>query len=307
MKHTTATNAASWQTADNMVTVYTNPSYQPQAGGYDMLQLSTPFLWNGVDNLVIDTAFSMVPAATAGGSVQYTPLSNSYIFAWSNFEDQTDVFTGGRVVARRPNIMLGIQSNVTAPNITVNTTNLNFGAVEIGQSSSHNITLSNTAGELLAGYITLPEGYGITSVRELGTGLGSNRQNWDRSTLRFTLDGTGSLEFTVSFTPIAETSYNGNLVITSNAVNQPTLNVGLTGSGMFPSLATPALSINGNGANLNLSWNAVPNATAYKVYRAFSPEGPYSLIGSTSLLQFSDPGTAKAFYYIKATNTPTRN
>jgi len=306
MKHTTATNAAAWHTADGLATVYTNAAYQPVGGGYDMLQFSTPFLWNGVDNILVDTAFSLVPTAVSSGTVQYTMASNGYRIAWSNSADQTEVFTGGLAVSRRPNIKLGIQIPATTPVINVSTSTLNFGSVEIGQSQTANITVSNTTNDLLAGYFTLPAGYEINALRETQPVLGTNRQSWDRSTLRFDLDGISSLEFTVTFTPTEEISYNGNLVITSNAVNQPNWNVGLSGSGHFPTLNTPLLNISSNGSGFELSWNAIPNAGSYKVYKASLPEGPYTLIGTTSQLQYTDTTGDKAFYYIKATSNSTR-
>lgn len=306
MKHTSSTNAAAWHSFDGLQSVYTAASYQPLAGGYDMLVLSQPFLWNGTDNILVDSAFDLVSAAANSGTVQYTTISSGYRFAWSNAEDQTQVFSGGTVVSRRPNLRVKCQNQLpNDANLAVNPSFVNFGQVEVGTVQTRQISVSNSGNGLLTGYFSLPNGYQITPLRE--NNLGSSSQSWDRDILRFLMDGAGSLDFQLSFSPTDESSYNGNLVITSNAVNQPTLNVGLIGSGMFPSLATPNLSILGSGANINLSWNAVPNASTYKVYRAYAPEGPYSLIGTTSGLQFSDPQTAKAFYYIKASNTPARD
>jgi len=60
MKHTTAADVSSWIDNTNLVTVYTNASYTVTQTGYNMLTLSTPFLWNGTDNLLIDTAFGLI-------------------------------------------------------------------------------------------------------------------------------------------------------------------------------------------------------------------------------------------------------
>ncbi|MFO8145172.1 MAG: S8 family serine peptidase, partial [Candidatus Syntrophosphaera sp.] len=56
MGHTTAENVSSWISASALSNVWTSASYQPTQTGWDMLTLSTPFTWNGTDNLVIDTA-----------------------------------------------------------------------------------------------------------------------------------------------------------------------------------------------------------------------------------------------------------
>ena len=303
MKHTTATNAAAWHNFDGLQTVYSATTYQPVAGGYDMLVLSQPFLWNGTDNILVDSAFNLVSAAANSGTVQYTTVSNGYRFAWSNAEDQTFVFTGGTVVQRRPNLRVKCQNQLdNDANLAVNPSFVNFGTVEVGTAQIRQISVSNSGNGLLTGYFSLPAGYQIEPLRE--TNLGSANRNWDRDNLRFLLDGTGSLNFQLSFSPTEESSYNGNLLIVSNAQNSPNHSVPLTGSGLLPSLATPVVSVQQTGNTLSLSWAAVPQASIYHVYRATTPEGPFSLVGSTSTLQYSDSASEKAFYYIKAATSP---
>jgi hypothetical protein len=120
MKHTTASNVLNWQTATDMVTVYSNASYMPVAGGYEMLALSTPFTWNGIDNIVIDTAFSQVPAYTSSGTIQYSTVTNGYRYTLNDDSDQTNVFTGGAAITQRPNVKLAFPpSNIDSPVLTI--------------------------------------------------------------------------------------------------------------------------------------------------------------------------------------------
>jgi len=49
-----------------------------------------------------------------------------------------------------------------------------------------------------------------------------------------------------------------------------------------------------------LHWNAVPNAVSYQIYRSDNPYSNFTLIGTTSYLQFTDVSGSKGFYYIKA-------
>jgi hypothetical protein len=72
---------------------YTNAAYQPVAGGWDMLVLNSPFLWNGTDNLVIDTAFGMVDEWSHTGTLEFSPVNAGYRYAVSDDENQTNVFT----------------------------------------------------------------------------------------------------------------------------------------------------------------------------------------------------------------------
>ena len=106
MKHTSATNMSAWQTADGLSTVYTSSSYLPTAGAYDMLTLSTPFIWNGVDNILVDTAFSLLASYTSTGTVRYSTVTSGYRYLQSDTADQSSIFTGGTTSNNRPNIRL---------------------------------------------------------------------------------------------------------------------------------------------------------------------------------------------------------
>ncbi len=120
MKHTNDANVSSWQTVNSMLTVYTNTSYMPTAGGYQMLTLTTPFQWNGIDNIVLDTAFSLVANWTNTGTLQYTSLASSFRAGYSDTINQTDIFTGGSIYNRRPNIKLTLSpAQLSIPNVTI--------------------------------------------------------------------------------------------------------------------------------------------------------------------------------------------
>jgi len=114
MKHTTATNVASWQTSTNLVSVYYSSSYMPVAGGYHMLALSNPFIWNGSDNIVVDTSFSPVSSTSRSGTVRYSSITSGYLFV-TGTSDVTNTFTGGSVTAYRPNIQLTFSSPIQVP------------------------------------------------------------------------------------------------------------------------------------------------------------------------------------------------
>ncbi|MCK9584806.1 MAG: T9SS type A sorting domain-containing protein [Candidatus Cloacimonetes bacterium] len=90
MKHTSATNVSSWQNATGLQTVYSNPSYAPQTG-WDMIILSSPFLWNGHNNIVVDTAFGLL-GNTGEGKVYCHSIDNGYRYTRNNTNNQTNVF-----------------------------------------------------------------------------------------------------------------------------------------------------------------------------------------------------------------------
>ncbi|MDO4272452.1 MAG: fibronectin type III domain-containing protein [Eubacteriales bacterium] len=59
-------------------------------------------------------------------------------------------------------------------------------------------------------------------------------------------------------------------------------------------LATPV-----SQTQINTTWNTVPNATAYAVYRSTTPDGTYQYVGTTSDPSFSDTGLSPdtTYYY----------
>ncbi len=120
MKHTAATDVTDWITADGLATVYSSASHLPLAGDWDLLILSTPFAWNGIDNIVIDTDFDRVATESATGTVRYTETTNGYRYGRSSFSDMGETFTGGVVSVYRPNVKLFYASvELAAPQVTI--------------------------------------------------------------------------------------------------------------------------------------------------------------------------------------------
>ncbi len=300
MKHTTAANAASWHTADGMQTVYTATTYIPTTGGYDMLTLTNPFTWNGVDNIVVDTAFGLVANYSQTGTIQYTTVTSGYRYAWSDTVDQTNLYSGGYLVTRRPNIKIAVPPNVTAT-ISMPVTPVNFGSIFAGSTDSRQITIQNTGSLLLAGYITCPSGFSIAAVRnasERETGI--NEFEADRLGYRFTIQASSSQVFAITFAPSAAGSYSGNIVVTSNSSTNSVLNLPVSGTANPATLDTPVPTVMQSGDEVLIQWSAITNATHYEVYKSDNPAGPFSLAGTTTLPEYTDIAEDKAFYYIKA-------
>lgn len=148
MKHSSDNNVASWQTLSGMQTVYSNAAYLPGTGGYQMLTLSSPFLWNGVDNIVIDTAFNRVSSYNLSGTVQYSSVTNGYRYNRSDGSDQSDVFSGGSISNNRPNVKLVFIPGLSFAGIAVSPSSI-IETVNSGSSISRQITISNTGSEEL--------------------------------------------------------------------------------------------------------------------------------------------------------------
>lgn len=282
MKHTNASNVASWQSATGMTTVYTNDSYMPSAGGYDMLTLSTPFTWNGTSNIVIDTAFSPVGNYSSTGTVQYTTVSSGYRYARSDGSDQTNIFTGGSTSTYRPNVKLTFAPPL-GPQIVFTPTSLAYGSIAVGSSSVEQFTLQNTGDQTLTGSIATPTGYSVSlfTRMEAETAVAISAKNAERNTLGFSIAAGSTAVYNLTFTPTATTSYNGNVIITSNDAAHPSMNIAVSGSGYIPptislnntalaatlhigATGTDTFTISNNGSQaLNYTISAVPAAECF--------------------------------------------
>lgn len=424
VKHTTAGDASNWHTADGLVTVYSNPAYMPTAGGYDMLAFSTPFEWNGIDNILIDSSFNLVTEWNLSGTQQYTYVNSGYRFTYSDTEDQTNVFSGGTAVARRYNVRLSLQPVSVGPLITTAPSSIPFGNVAVNSNSVQQFTVQNTGDQILTGTITTPAGYTVAlaaredgtrdsgllsgnadrniltisvpagqtktynlsftptavatyngnvvvatnaantptvniAVSGTGTGalatvnplsipygdvvvnatsahqftvqnsgnvaltgtittpagysvalvtresgdeiLGLKSATADRNTLSISVPAGQTSTFNLTFAPTAIAAYNGNVVLATNAVTTPTVNIAVTGNGIITSLPAPVLTISSSGANTVLTWNAVTYALEYQVFSATDPYGTYTLLTTLPGLTYTDTrGLARVFYYVKA-------
>ena len=241
MKHTTASSAADWHSATGLATTYSNPSYMPVSGGYHMLNFSAPFSWNGTDNILVDTAFGLVPTASDTGTLEYTAATSGYCFIWSDVADQTNVFTGGLVRNRRPNIRLTLQYPDPAPQIEVNPLSLTFGALVLGSSQVRQFTIDNSGDLALTGSISTPAGYSVAEADRSAAAAPTLTQtgNSGRNTLGFSIGAGSSQAYELTFAPNAVADYNDNVVISSNDVANPSVAIAVSGSGYIP----PTISI----------------------------------------------------------------
>jgi hypothetical protein len=254
MKHTTAVNVASWVDNSNLVTVYGNTSYLPATTGWNMYTLSTPFTWNGTDNILVDTAFGLIGSYASTGTVQYTTVTSGYRYTRSDTADQSSVFSGtgtnNTTSTNRPNLKLTIAPLAEAAEINVSETAIDFGSVMIGGSSNRTFSISNAGGSALEG--TINTGSDFFTVQVTGKQKTEIRKSANRNSLAFSIPAGESDTFELCFTPLMEQNYNATATITHNAEGSPkTINLG--GSGYLP-LSVPFAEGFENGLN---GWIAV--------------------------------------------------
>lgn len=109
MRHTDAEDASE-HIDGPYTTVYTNEMYNPTAERWDLLELEHPFQWNGVDNILVDTAFAPVESWSNSGTVRYYEVENGYRYARHDSPDQTDIETRD-VSSKKPQVKMIIDTS----------------------------------------------------------------------------------------------------------------------------------------------------------------------------------------------------
>jgi hypothetical protein len=161
--------------------------------------------------------------------------------------------------------------NVSAAALTLIPTSINFGNVQVGQTPTQTVKLTNS------GNATLNVSQATITGSEFSmTGL----------TLPLSLGAGQSAYFTVGFSPTAAGSATGNVSLVSNDPNSPT-NMALSGTSHWVSLA----------------WTAsTSTVVGYYVYRGTQSGGPYTQLNSSPIATTTfDDATVSAgltYYYV---------
>ncbi|HOY84745.1 MAG TPA: C25 family cysteine peptidase [Candidatus Syntrophosphaera sp.] len=230
MGHTTATDAANW-ISTGLTQVWSSASYLPTTTGWNMYTLSTPFLWNGTDNLLVDTGFGLIASYNQSGTTEYSTVTNGYRYNRSDSADQTAVFTGGSTSTNRPNLKLALLPNEEGPMIVVNPGTLAYGDVAVGGTDVKTFTITNGGDQTLTGTITTPAGY---SVAEAARSATATSGKVSRNSLSFSVNAGASKTYNLTFAPTAAQAYNGNVAIANNSTNNTSVNLAVTGTGYIP-------------------------------------------------------------------------
>jgi fibronectin type 3 domain-containing protein len=159
--------------------------------------------------------------------------------------------------------------------LSANPSSFNFNSVNDGSSTSVNVTLTNTGNSnvMISGVTATGTGFSATGVS--GTMLTPNQ--------------TATL--VITFAPTTAGPVTGNVAVSSNASNSPTIN--LAGTGVQQTPHTVALT-----------WTASvsTDVIGYNIYRGTTTGGPYSILDSAPVAADSYNDSAvqsgQTYFYI---------
>jgi len=254
MGHTTTNSFAtttSWLPISEFTQVYNNVNIAQQAtGGYWMeFLLDTPFLYNGLDNLVIAVEENVLTST-------YDSSSN---FFWStataglnrSIQHQSDTVdadpanppTATALKAGFPNLKLGLEEIPTTPVLTVTPTAWDFGTNVINTPATRQFTLGNSGtGNLVISNIALSGSafYSFTNLPELP----------------LTLTTGQTANFTVQYLPTLAGTQTGVVTISDNRLQTE---ISLSGTCVDPRIVSLPHSQNFDAVTvpaLPLGWTA---------------------------------------------------
>ena len=100
---------------DGLTEVFYFDKYTPVAGWNNHV-FTTPFAWDGVSNLVIQTSYTLLPAAVKNASTYYTTNTVQQTLYYRHDSTAWDTVSTGTLSYKRPNMMLHVDST-PAPDI----------------------------------------------------------------------------------------------------------------------------------------------------------------------------------------------
>jgi hypothetical protein len=157
--------------------------------------------------------------------------------------------------------------------LAVSPTNLSFGNVVVGSSSTLNGSLTASGTSVTVTSASLNNSEFVLSGFSPGT-----------------IAAGQSISFTVTFTPQASGVTSASLSFASNASNSPAVQ-SMTGTGTAPTQHT-----------VNLAWTASADAVGYNIYRGTVSGGPYTMINTsldgTTAYTDSTVVSGQTYYYV---------
>jgi len=113
LKNTTAIDASAHD-GSGLTTVFTNSSYSPTAGSYEMHTFTTNFDWDGVSNLLVDICWDVASGYSSTGKARTYNYTNGMRYVRSTNTAQCDKSTTTQS-GYKPSVKLVITANANTP------------------------------------------------------------------------------------------------------------------------------------------------------------------------------------------------
>jgi hypothetical protein len=225
---------------------------------------------NGPRSVMIVSASSSLSEFVMTGPTMPIVLADgeSVTFLVNFRPDAAQIFSGTLTFLHRKNVPIivpltgaGVYASLPQPNsgdLGISTTNVAFGGVPVGSSSTQTVILTNTGNNNVTLYQV-----NVSGVNFSTSGI----------TTPLTLSAGQSTALTIVFAPVSAGSVTGSITVVSDAMNSPAT-IALSGTSLQPTSHQVALT-----------WNPSTSVVVgYNVYRSTQSGGPYTELNSSLVL-----------------------
>ncbi|HAQ61596.1 TPA: hypothetical protein DCR49_06300, partial [Candidatus Delongbacteria bacterium] len=175
---------------------------------------------------VTTTPYAYVAMGDATGVLHGAARANSSGVAVVPVTAYTVGNTGKLVITaqfKRPFYADVLCTGATGGTYSDNQTSMNYGNVTVGGNSTMQFTITNShSTEYMMGDITTVTGYSVGEAA--------------KNVLTYTVAPNSSKTYDLVFSPVAQTTYSGNIVITSTDTGHATNYIAVSGTGAYPDI-----------------------------------------------------------------------
>lgn len=179
---------------------------------------------------VTTTPYAYVAMGDQNGNLHGAARANSSGVAVVPISTYTVGDTGKLVITaqfKQPYFEDILCTGATGGTFALDHSSLNFGNVTVGGSSTLQFEISNSHNsEYLMGDITTITGYSVANAA--------------KNILSYSVGPNSSKTFDLVFSPVAMTTYSGNITITSSDTNNDPVYISVTGTGAYPDINVAA-------------------------------------------------------------------
>ncbi|MDD4206136.1 MAG: C25 family cysteine peptidase, partial [Candidatus Delongbacteria bacterium] len=228
------TDASTQDTAETW-TIFGDVSLQLRTDPPKAISSSTTTLLPSNFSTTVTSGGSPVSGAWAclyQNGTNYSAYTNSsgYVSIDHDFAIASDVtvtITGFNLETKQSVMMV---TGELGGNFALDKTSMPYGNVTVGGSSTQQFTITNShSTETIIGEITTITGYTVSDAVKA-----------EKNVFSYAVPTNSSKTFDLVFSPSSQTTYSGNIVITSSDTSHPTNNIAVSGTGAYPDISLPA-------------------------------------------------------------------
>ncbi|MCD4650761.1 MAG: right-handed parallel beta-helix repeat-containing protein [Candidatus Cloacimonetes bacterium] len=204
----------------------------------------------------LDDVSGTVPVGTDSNRVLFVQTSG---LTAGDYNAEIVIFSNDSIIPRTSIPVSLTLTDATQAVIDVDTSDMDFGSVQVGSQETLPLQITNTGNIALTGDITTPAGWTVVLAsrsrsyeaprsliqqpRHKPGSIPLFPREPSRNTLAYSIPPGNTEGFTLTFTPVTWTTYSGIVTITSNDPNNPVKEIQVSGIGLASNISVLPLQL----------------------------------------------------------------